>query len=271
MPSDLYFFEGSYFGQFAERHRERYASAHPFPHCVLDNFLPETVATGLADDFPRSDFAHFKLNENRYQWKKQSSLQHSNFEGLSPRLRHILNEFNGKVFLDFLENLTGIPGLVSDPHFNGGALHQILPGGRLAIHSDFSFDPRRRLDRRLNVLFYLNPDWQEGWKGDLQLWDREVSRCEARIFPLLNRCVIFNTDSESFHGHPDPLECPPNRTRNSLALYYYTNGRPEQDKAQPQDTNWKARPAERFPGQGVTNLKRAFHLLQQKGSRFFGR
>lgn len=271
MASDLYFFEDDYFNPIAQAHRQRYAEAVPFPHCVLDNFLPESLANFLAEDFPPSDFEHFKLNENRYQWKKQSSLQHSNFEGLSPRLRHVLNEFNGKVFLDFLETLTGIEGLVADPHFNGGALHQILPGGRLAIHSDFSWDPRRKLERRLNVLFYLNPDWNETWGGDLQLWDRQMSKCETRIFPIQNRCVIFNTDSDSFHGHPDPLGCPSSRTRNSLALYYYTNGRPERDRTEPQDTTWKARPRERFPSEGITFLRRAYHLVRQKGSRLLAR
>ena len=54
--------------------------------------------------------------------------------------------------LEFLETLTGIDGLVPDPYFAGGGLHQIVRGGFLKVHADFNWHPKLRLDRRLNML-----------------------------------------------------------------------------------------------------------------------
>ena len=56
--------------------------------------------------------------------------------------------------------LTGVGGLVPDPHLHGGGQHQIRPGGKLAIHADFNRHPKLNLDRRLNLLLYLNRGWR---------------------------------------------------------------------------------------------------------------
>jgi len=138
----------------------------------------------------------------------------------------LLHQLNSSTFLNFLESLTGIQGIIPDPHFNGGGLHQIERGGYLKIHVDFNRHKRLKLDRRLNLLLYLNRDWQEEYGGHLELWDRDMNRCHQRILPIFNRCVIFNTNDFSYHGHPDPITCPEGMTRKSLALYYYSNGRP---------------------------------------------
>ncbi len=39
---------------------------------------------------------------------------------------------------------------------------------------------------------------------------------------MANRVLIFTTDVDSFHGHPEPMRCPQGVTRRSLALYYFT-------------------------------------------------
>ncbi len=131
--------------------------------------------------------------------------------------------------LKFLETLTGIQGVLPDPYYTGGGLHQIRPGGLLEVHADFSYHKAIRLDRRINVLIYLNKDWKEEYGGHFELWDRDVKRAEKKILPVFNRCAIFSTTSISFHGHPHPLACPPDRNRKSIATYYYSNGRPEED------------------------------------------
>jgi Rps23 Pro-64 3,4-dihydroxylase Tpa1-like proline 4-hydroxylase len=141
---------------------------------------------------------------------------------MGPSTRNLLAQLNGPAFIDFLQELTGITGLVPDPHLFGGGLHQIEPGGYLEVHADFNLHPVTRLERRLNLLIYLNKDWQESWGGALELWGSDMTTCEARIKPLFNRCVIFTTSATSFHGHPVPLACPSGVTRKSVALYYYT-------------------------------------------------
>lgn len=136
--------------------------------------------------------------------------------------RHVLAELNSSSFVLFLERLTGISGLIPDPHYVGGGLHQIERGGFLKVHADFNRHPILRVDRRLNLLIYLNPGWRDEYGGHFELWDAGMKRCVKRVLPVINRCVVFTTGERSFHGHPDPLTCPEGTTRRSLALYYYT-------------------------------------------------
>jgi Rps23 Pro-64 3,4-dihydroxylase Tpa1-like proline 4-hydroxylase len=149
---------------------------------------------------------------------------------------------NSPSMLDFLEKLTGIDGLIPDPYFGGGGLHQIVRGGFLKIHTDFNWHPKLKLDRRLNLLVYLNKDWREDYGGHLELWDRALKRAEKSILPVFNRTVVFSTTDFSYHGHPRPLRCPDSTTRKSISLYYYSNGRPEEEKSAPHDTLFRETP-----------------------------
>ena len=146
-----------------------------------------------------------------------------------------------------METLTGIENLISDPYFLGAGLHQIPRGGKLAVHADFNRHNKFPLDRRLNILVYLNKDWKEEYGGHLELWDRDMSKCK-KIAPLFNRMVVFPVTDWAYHGHPEPLTCPEGRTRKSIALYYYTNGRPENEvKKGKKSTQFVPRPGENFP------------------------
>ena len=155
---------------------------------------------------------------------------------ISRTIRHFLNDMNSFEMLLWLEALTGIEGLIPDPYFGGGGLHQIEPGGFLKVHADFNVHPKLKLDRRLNVLVYLNREWRDEYGGHLELWDRDTSTCRVKILPLFNRTVIFSTTDTSFHGHPHPLTSPAGMSRKSVSLYYYTAGRPESERSAPHDT-----------------------------------
>ena len=93
----------------------------------------------------------------------------------------MLDQFNSETMVDFLEQLTGISGLIPDPHFWGGGLHQIERGGHLKVHSDFNWHEELLLDRRLNMIVYLNEDWDPEWGGGLELWDRDMTACQERV------------------------------------------------------------------------------------------
>jgi Rps23 Pro-64 3,4-dihydroxylase Tpa1-like proline 4-hydroxylase len=152
----------------------------------------------------------------------------------------VLAEFNAAAFVEFLQTLTGIDEpLISDPFYRGGGLHQIAQGGYLAIHADFNRHPMFGLDRRVNVLVYLNHDWQPDWGGQLELWDATMTRPVQRVDPTFNRTVVFTITDTAFHGHPEPLRCPPDRKRRSLAFYYYSNGRPEPERSERHPTLWQ--------------------------------
>jgi hypothetical protein len=150
--------------------------------------------------------------------------------------------FNSPSMLQFLEGLTNIQGLIPDPYFTGGGLHEISNGGKLGIHADFQVNEELQLKRRINVLIYLNKDWKPEYGGELELWDTAMRDKVVSIAPLFNRCVIFNTDADSFHGHPDPLTTPANVTRKSIALYYYTAQRLENSSGESRHTLYVTRP-----------------------------
>jgi len=138
--------------------------------------------------------------------------------------------------------LTGINNLQKDDHLEGGGIHQSTKGGYLNIHADFTVHPHHRhWQRRINLLVYLNKDWEEDWGGKLELWDKEMKGCVEKILPGFNRCVIFNTDPDSYHGHPEPMTCPEDRFRRSIALYYYTIEKNPLKRA----THYVARPEEK--------------------------
>jgi hypothetical protein len=224
----------------AEQNATKYRTAKPFPSIYFDDFLPLEAAEAALREFPEPRQADWHTFNN----PNEKKLAFDRVEALPAADRNVLYFLNSRPMLQFLEILTGIKGVVPDPYFEGGGLHQIVPGGKLGVHADFNHHPRLNLDRRINVLIYLNKDWKEEYGGHFELWDREMTHAEEKILPLFNRCAIFSTTSWSFHGHPTPLACPPDRTRKSMATYYYTNGRPEEEVTDAHSTLFKARPGE---------------------------
>jgi Rps23 Pro-64 3,4-dihydroxylase Tpa1-like proline 4-hydroxylase len=217
-----------------------YQSNTPYPHIAIDNFLPAEVTETVLRDFP--DPKQVKWDE--FSDKNQVKMAFDTAERLPSSIRQVLYFFNSRPMLQFLESLSGIQGLIPDPYFVGGGLHQIKPGGFLEVHADFNRHTKLKLDRRLNLLLYLNQNWKEEYGGHFELWNQDMSASVRRILPLFNRCAIFSTTSTSYHGHPNPLMCPPNRTRKSVAIYYYSNGRPEEEKREGHNTLFRgAEPA----------------------------
>jgi hypothetical protein len=236
---NLHLFQAERYQQLAKQHGPAYVTAQPFPHIALDDFLPVEECEGLLSEFPGPD----QLDWHRFERHHSKKLATRGDQQFGPHTRELMQRLNGAAFLQFLETLTGITGLIPDPYFEGGGLHQIEPGGHLKIHADFNWHKKLQLDRRINFILSLNTDWREDYHGHLELWDRTMSQCEVKILPIYNRCVVFSTTSTSYHGHPEKLTCPPGRTRKSLALYYYTNGRPEEERGEAHGTLWQERSA----------------------------
>jgi len=239
LPID-FVFDSTWLDKLASKHHETYVNAAPFPHIVIDNFLPDEVLNNVLMEFP----SHEQIDWIKFDTPLEKKLASKVETQIGPYTRFLLYQFNSATFINFLEALTGIHGLIPDPHFWGGGLHQIQPGGLLKIHADFNFHPVLKINRRINLLLYLNKEWDENYGGELQLWDRNMSKCEVKLLPIFNRCVIFNTTDFSFHGHPDPVSCPTGETRKSLALYYYSNGRPVEEISEKHTTLWRLRPGE---------------------------
>jgi Rps23 Pro-64 3,4-dihydroxylase Tpa1-like proline 4-hydroxylase len=207
--------------QLGESLNGTYAANTPWPHIVIDNFIDPDCLERVREEALAVDRAR------RYAKFLDRKTDHNKFAFLpdvvGPETSRLVNFLNSGAFVNYLGKMTGIDYLLPDPSYFGGGLHKIQTGGFLEIHADFNHLKPYNLERRLNLLLYLNKDWAPAYNGDLEFWDRASMTKASSVAPLFNRCVVFSTTRESLHGHPTPLATPPGIDRMSIALYYYTN------------------------------------------------
>jgi Rps23 Pro-64 3,4-dihydroxylase Tpa1-like proline 4-hydroxylase len=211
-----------------------YKLKFPYPHAVFDGMFPADVLDAAALEIP--DSPPVKANGcalygqkcyNSDLQKLKNAFDDEKFFG--PATYSLFRTMKSPQFTKFLENLTGISDLVPDPEYRGSGVHQTLSGGYLDIHADFNRYEKYNLHRRVNAFIFLNPDWNASYGGHLELWSKDLKTCGAKISPDIGRFVVFSSTDFSYHGHPHPLTCPPDRSRRSLALYYYTKTRPVEE------------------------------------------
>ncbi len=219
----------------ADELRESFASAAPFPHVVIDDFLPTAVAEKTLKDFEET-----QAGWKHYHHYNERKLALTDVEKMPAHTRALIDELQSPVMLDFVGRLAGIEGLLADPDLEGAGMHLVQPGGFLNIHTDFRTHTKRRSWRRqINLLLYFNKDWQPDWQGNLELWDADMTRCVRSAAPEFNRCILFATVPDSFHGHPHKLACPEGESRKGLLLYYYTD---EGHELENSSTDYRALP-----------------------------
>ena len=210
--------------KFIFQNKERFINANPFPFIIIDDFFSKEFLNEVLNQFP--NLTEQKKTTN-YDNKNEVKFANNQYKNFPNNIKKLFDFLNSDFFLNFLQRITSIQEkLIPDFELNGGGLHEIKKGGLLKIHSDFNKHPSLDLDRRLNVLIYLNKDWKEEYGGHLEFWDKEMTSCREKVLPIFNKMVIFSTTDNSNHGHPDPLNCPNNMSRKSIATYYYTKGRP---------------------------------------------
>jgi len=216
----------------AQTHRAHYANAIPFPHIAIDNIFPDSILQKVIDEHPESALdgkgclkGQSCFRESRQNLKSAIDVE----EKMGIYTRVLFSFLKSSVFVKFLEDITGIKDIIADPHFRGSGLHFTGPGGNLNVHADFNRYAAFQLDRRVNAFIYLNNDWPDEYGGHLDLWSRDMKTCHERIAPKLGRFVVFSSTDFSYHGHPEPIRAPKGRARRSIALYYYTNGRPSEE------------------------------------------
>jgi len=212
---------------FAKKNKNKYLTSKPFPHIVLDNFFDIKYLNEILEIFP--DLTMLNKTQ-KYSNKNEIKLANNNIANYPKKIKNFINFLNSKKFLNFLQEITSIKeNLVSDRLLSGGGLHEIKRGGVLKVHTDFNKHPFLKLDRRLNLLLYLNKKWKKSYGGNLEFWDQEMKKCQKKIQPVFNRMVIFSTTDFSNHGHPIALNCPINKSRKSIAIYYFSKGRPKNE------------------------------------------
>lgn len=216
-----------------------YARADPFPHIVIDGILPDSVIDEIKANFPTEALKSDTVFNIGYGGQHKRQVMPEDCNQVAREFFHFMNS---APVLRFLEGLTGIEGLIPDPYFSGGGFHETSRGGKLGVHADFRINEELHLQRRLNLLIYLNERWDDSWKGHLELWDKQMKNCRASVAPIYNRCVVFSTDADTWHGHPDELMTPDGVTRRSIALYYYTASRSVYKEVPNLSTMYQARP-----------------------------
>jgi len=206
-----------------EKESKTWVENKPFPHFIVDGFLEVDVAKKLEEEFPNFDDSIWHEYGNAIEVKKTCN----NWNAFPPKTYEIFSFLNSPQFVDFLSaTLFGEKILYCDPGLNGGGWHIHKRNGKLNTHLDYSLHPKLSLQRKLNIIIYLNSDWQSDWGGQLGLWDNQSQYAPGdlikQIEPKFNRAVIFDTTMNSWHGLPNPIQCPEGQFRKSLAIYYLT-------------------------------------------------
>lgn len=194
-----------------------YQSKTPYHYTCVDDFLPEEIVARVREE---------ALAQGRKEAENQSAnekLKTSyNPDRLPTYTRAVFHALNSRPFIQFLETMSGIRGLIPDPYYMGGGIHRTETGGKLDIHADFNHHSIMNLERRLNLLIYLNPGWREEYGGSFEIWTDDMSRKVESFAPVMNRMCCFSTGSNTMHGNPETVNHPEGEPRLSIALYYYT-------------------------------------------------
>lgn len=227
--------------------RDRFRSARPFRHLVIDGFLEPSFADELLAQFPAFERGNARNEDGSLGGK--STVER--IRELGPAYARLDDAIQSRPFLDFISAITGIPDLLYDPWYFGGGTHENRDGQDLDAHVDFNRHPVERWHRRLNLIVYLNHRWEDAWGGALELHSDPRSDDDqvVAITPLFNRAVIFETTEWSWHAFP-PIRLPEaerHLSRRSMALYFYSAERPAEELADTHSTIYVDRPLpERF-------------------------
>ena len=198
--------------------RERFRAGKPYPHVVIDGFFDPEILERIVADFPSQSGRDWIKYDTENEIKQTSR----GIADLSAFTQAFFMQVNSEPMLEFLRFVTGHADLVADPLFHGGGLHESFRGGWLNVHVDWTQHPVLPLARRLNLIIYLNHDWDAAWGGALDLCDATTKQAGASVTPLFNRAVIFETNDQTLHGFPEPMTCPVDQSRKSVSLFYWS-------------------------------------------------
>lgn len=235
---------------------QRFVTAQPFEHVVIPGFFKEDVARAIVEEFPDPDYQWHKYDnpiERKYARDDIMNL---------PAIKHVFETLQGEPAVDLMRQVTDIPDLTTDPYLHGAGLHAYPRGGKLDMHLDYSIHPHTGMERRVNLIVYLNEQWQSDEYGGQLCITNDLNadpRGWAQISPDWNTAIIFQTTDKSYHGIPKPITCPQGEYRKSLAIYYVSPPRA--------NANFSRKKAEFFPmpDQPLTDhMKRLYEIRKSR-------
>jgi hypothetical protein len=222
--------------------RRRFLSAEPYPHLVLDGVFPAEALAGIYGEVPESNSELWTIWGSGWNEPDSSNQKRgiSSLFLLGERTANFLQQLNSPDFLSDVRMLTGVPELTGDDTFSGGGLQRTGRGGRLRVHVDRERHPRPgKFGQAVNLIVFINPVWLPEFGGHLELWSRDASHKCVSIEPIFNRLVLFQSNRQTFHGHPEALQCPEGLFRTSIAAYYYIPKKLEVPPSEPNDVGWR--------------------------------
>lgn len=188
-------------------------------HAVIDNLLPEEICKEAYKTFPPNAEGFYHLDT--FREKKHTSANLDKY----PLLREITNALNDATVVKRIAEITGMPTIQPDPSLYAGGVTMMLNGDFLNPHIDNSHNAKRSMYRRINLLYYLNPDWSLEKGGNLELWTdkRDVP---TTLVSSENRLVLMETNKHSYHSvSPVKSENP----RCCVSVYYFSPDSPEKN------------------------------------------
>jgi len=201
---------------------EDFLSQEPFNHVVIDNFFTKEFAEEIVKDLP-SDYE--KNVDGKYDNAIEKKRTIQNWLKLDKNVYKAIFHLLDFEFVNNLRTLTKQKQLVADYGLHGGGVHMHQAGDYLNVHFDYDIHPKLDMKRKLNLIVYMNPNWQESWGGNLGLWSHDEETQQPKeliksIPPLFNRAVIFDTTQNSWHGVTEGIFSPEGQYRKSIATYY---------------------------------------------------
>jgi len=215
-----------------EKLNKEYNEGKPFRHVVIDNFFDDETALKLSSEFPDfNDPNIWSVYKNPIENKKLTP----NWDLFPKETYKAFSLMNTPEFVEKIRKITGIDNLEADYGLHGGGWHMTARGGKLNMHKDYSIHPKLGKERRINIIIYMTPDWQEEWNGGLEFWSHDEEKnlpkeCVTKLYNKFNRAVLFDTADNSWHGLPTELQCPDGVYRKSLNIYYLSEAREQAEK-----------------------------------------
>ncbi len=201
--------------------KSKFFSTKPFKHLYIDEALSNILLNDCLKHFPSESSNNWiKTNDKDVEIKYRSNWQ-SEFD-IPNGIIDVVRILNSSLILKAISETFNIKKLMPDPYFTGGGLNLTKKNGKLDVHVDGNYHDASGLNRRINVILFLNKKWKKDWLGEFGLYDKTGKKCEKKIEPLFNRLLIFDTHDFSYHGLPEPVNFPKKYPRRSIILYYYT-------------------------------------------------
>ncbi len=227
MHNEVYNFFQSLPDRFsADKYSKIYQAGIPVPYLVIDDFLPLNIYSSVVEEMKQYPLDHWKVKQLPSSGVRKESKDLSS----TPLLRTVVNSFTSNLFVSWLKSVTGNQQIIPDVELLGAGLSSAPSGSYLGLHVDFNWNDTLRLNRKFNLLLYLNESWETQWGGELEMWNLEQTQCLHKIDPLPNRLIFWEHDEKFLHGFSSPIKSPSDVERQNLMIVYYnSNGTPTSD------------------------------------------